>query len=69
MDIKPTKLVRTLTDDIKDPLKDLNTSDPLFTTTPIFTMKNYEANMISTVSISRTSIAIGTQSGRVMVFN
>ena len=44
--------------------------DPLFNMQPIFNIKNFDwANMISVVAIHYTTIAIGTQSGRVMVFN
>ena len=44
--------------------------DPLFNMQPVFNIKNFDwANTISVVAVHYTTIAIGTLSGRVMVFN
>jgi hypothetical protein len=43
---------------------------PLFSNTPLLNIKNFdESNLITTVAISHTTIAIGTQTGRIFVFN
>jgi hypothetical protein len=44
---------------------------PQFTRDPLFQIRNYEGgdNTITTVAVSHNSLAIGTQTGKIFVFN